>query len=143
DAILQASGVLARPGVGMHVGHRVAIGAQSFLGGQGGIEIGDDTIMGPGVRVFSEEHVYEDPDVPIRLQGERRSRVVIGANCWIGANATILSGTHLGPGCVVAAGAVVKGTFAENSLIVGVPGRTLRCRVPEPRNVHVVPGTRC
>ena len=54
NAMLQASGVMARPGVGIRIGDHVAIGALSFLGGQGGIEIGRNTIMGPGVKIFSE-----------------------------------------------------------------------------------------
>ena len=37
----------------MRIGDRVAIGAQSFLGGQGGIEIGDDTVIGGDVTLVA------------------------------------------------------------------------------------------
>lgn len=128
-ATLQATGVIRSPGIGIRLGDGVAVGALSYIGGQGGVDIGDATIMGPGVRIFSEEHEYSALDRPIRDQGERRQPVLIGPGCWIGAGATILAGTRIGAGCVVGAGAVVKGSFEENSLIVGIPARRLRSRL--------------
>lgn len=38
-----------------------------------------------------------------------KAPIIIGKNCWIGANTIILRGTVLGDGCVVGAGSVVKG----------------------------------
>lgn len=63
---LTVSGIVARPGVGIRIGSRVGINEYCHIGGQGGVEIGDDVIFGPGVRVFSEDHRFDDPDVPIR-----------------------------------------------------------------------------
>lgn len=59
--------------------------------------------------------------------------IVIGAGCWIGARVTLLGGTKLGPGCVVGAGAVVKGSFPAWSVVAGVPARIIRKRVPSDR----------
>lgn len=56
--------------------------------------------------------------------------VYVGRGCWIGARVTILGGTSLGPGCIVAAGAVVKGQFPAFSIIGGVPAKVLGNRVP-------------
>ena len=130
-ATLTCTGVIARMGVGIRVGERSAIGAGSYLGGQGGITIGDDVIIGPGSRIFSENHNYGDPDRPIRAQGESRVGVTIGNDCWIGASVTILDGVTIGNGCVIAAGAVVTKSIPPLSLAVGVPARVLRSRVPE------------
>ena len=41
---------------------------------------------------------------------------------------TILDGTVLGAGCVVAAGAVVKGEFPENCVIGGIPAKIIKSR---------------
>lgn len=53
----------------------------------------------------------------------------IGSNCWLGAKATILDGTVIGNGCVVAAGAVVSGAFPENVIIGGIPAKIIKNRV--------------
>lgn len=41
---------------------------------------------------------------------------------------TILDGTVIGNGCIVAAGAVVRGQFPDNSVIGGVPARIIKMR---------------
>lgn len=127
-SIIQCTGVVARVGVGLEVGDRSAIGAQSYIGAQGGVQIGNDVIMGPGVRVFSENHVFLDSNVPIRVQGESRIGVVIEDDCWIGAGSTVLDGVVVGRGSVVAAGAVVTNTVPEYSVVAGVPARVLSDR---------------
>jgi acetyltransferase-like isoleucine patch superfamily enzyme len=132
-AILTCTGVLAEIGEGIRVGDRSAIGAASFLGGQGGITIGSDVIMGPGVRIFSENHNSAAADRPIRTQGVDRRGVRIGDDCWIGGGVTILDGVTIGRGCVVAAGAVVSRDLPDDVLAAGVPARVVRPRVAPPR----------
>lgn len=122
---LQCTGVIQEIGVGIKLGNNSAIGAYSFLGGQGGISIGDNVIMGPNVNIFSENHEFQNPDIPIRLQKTSRKGVIIEDNCWIGANATIVDGVHIKSGCVVAAGSVVTNDFEPDSILGGVPARLI------------------
>lgn len=128
NAVLQCTGVIANKGVGIKIGNNSAIGAFSYLGGQGGIEIGNDVIMGPNVMIFSENHIFNRLDVPIRKQGESRKGVKINDNCWIGAGSVILDGVELGTGCIVAAGSVVTKSFPANSVIAGVPAKIIKIR---------------
>ena len=130
-AILTCTGVLAEIGTGISIGDRSAIGAGSFLGGQGGIRIGNDVIMGAGVRIFSENHNFDSLDQPIRTQGVSRKGVTIGDDCWIGASVTIVDGANIGAGCVIAAGAVVTSTIPARSVAAGVPARVVRARGEE------------
>ena len=125
---LSVSGVVARPGVGIRIGSRVGINEYCHIGGQGGVEIGDDVIFGPGVRVFSEDHQIDDPELPIRDQGERRRPVSIGAGTWVGAGAIITAGVSIGAGAVVAAGSVVTRDVDPRQVVAGVPARVLRER---------------
>jgi len=127
-SVLVCTGVIANKGVGIRIGNNSAIGAQSFLGGQGGIVIGNDVIMGPQVKIFSENHNFDSQDVPIRKQGESRSGVVIGDNCWIGAGVTILDGVLVGEGCVIAAGSIVTKSLPNNSIAIGVPAKIVKIR---------------
>ena len=128
-AVLSCSGVIANKGTGIRIGDNSAIGSQSFLGGQGGILIGKDVIMGPQVKIFSENHNFENPDIIVRKQGESRKGVAIGDNCWIGAGVIILDGVSIANGCIIAAGAVVNESIPENSLAAGIPAKVLKHRI--------------
>lgn len=128
DAMLVCTGVVAEKGIGISIGNNSAVGAQSFLGGQGGIQIGDDVIMGPQVKIFSENHVFDSASVPIRTQGQRRKGVSIGNDCWIGAGVTILDGVSIGDGCVVAAASVVTESLDAYSVAMGAPARVVKTR---------------
>lgn len=127
-SVLTCMGVIAERGVGIEIGDCSAVGAHSFLGGQGGITIGRDVIMGPGVRIFSENHRFDSRESPIRLQGEIRRGVRIEDDCWIGAGVTIVDGTTIGRGTVVAAGAVVTRGVPAYSVVAGVPAKIIKTR---------------
>lgn len=130
--MIECTGSIKHLGKGLILGNNVGIGSNSFLGCSGGIEIGDDTIFGNYVSVHSENHNYSNMATPIRLQGVNHRGIKIGKNCWIGAKVTILDGTILGDGCIVAAGAVLNGKIYEkNSIIGGVPAKVLKNRISE------------
>ena len=135
SAVLTCTGALSNLGVGIRIGDRSAIGAGSFVGGQGGISIGDDVIIGPGLRIFSENHNYDSLDRPIRAQGETRLGVTIADDCWIGASVLILDGVSVGKGCVIAAGAVVTRNILPFTVSAGVPARPVRSRQPGKESV--------
>lgn len=134
-AILQCTGIIANKGIGIKIGNNSAVGAQSYLGGQGGIEIGNDVIMGPGVRIFSENHNYQNPDALIRKQGENRKGVKIQNNCWIGASSTILDGVEIGEGSIIAAGSVVTRSISPNSIAAGIPAKVIKNRILENKSI--------
>jgi len=128
--IVECTGSLKKIGKGLKIGSYVGIGSNSFLGCAGGIEIGDNTIIGNYVSFHSENHNFERDDIPIRLQGVNHQGIKIGKNCWIGAKATILDGCVLNDGCIVAAGAVLNAKeYKENSIIGGVPGKVIKTRI--------------
>jgi acetyltransferase-like isoleucine patch superfamily enzyme len=128
---IQATGVLTQLGTGCTMGDNSAIGGYSFIGCGGGVTIGKSVIMGQYISFHSENHVFERVDVTIQSQGVTRTGIVIEDDCWVGAKATFLDGCHVGRGCVVAAGSVVKGQIPAYSVIGGVPARILRSRLPQ------------
>lgn len=129
NSILIVTGVIQNIGKGIIIHDNVGINSGAYLGGQGGITIGRNVIIGPGVNIFSENHVFEDVNQLIKKQGESRMEVHIQEDCWIGSGSTILAGVTIGKGSVVAAGAVVNKSFPEFSVIGGVPAKLIKSRV--------------
>ena len=116
----------------IRIGDRVGLGDFAHLGGAGGLEIGDDCIIGAYLSCHPENHIFSDPNLPIRLQGVSRKGIKIGKNCWIGAKVTILDGVEIGDNCVLAAGAVITKSMPANSIIGGVPAKVIKSTIPSP-----------
>ncbi len=117
---------LATFGKGLKMGHHSAVGDFTHFGAPGGIEIGNDVIMGSYVSFHSENHNFTDTSQLIREQGVTNKGIKIGNNVWVGAKVTFLDGCQVGNHCVVAAGAVVNGIFPDHSVIGGVPAKILK-----------------
>lgn len=115
-------------GVGLWVGDRSSFGAGCFVGCSGEIRIGSDVMLGPGVRLFSEDHAFDDTSQSIKSQGVERTFLTIGDDTWIGSGVTITAGVSVGSGVVVAAGSVVTRDVPDGAIVAGVPARVLRIR---------------
>ncbi|MDP9975030.1 acetyltransferase-like isoleucine patch superfamily enzyme [Variovorax paradoxus] len=104
----------------------VAIEQDFHITSMGEISIGQGTVIAGYVSVTDIEHQYEEIGVPVMRQPMVMKKTAIGANCFIGMGARIQAGTILGDGCVVGANAVVRGTFPDHSVIVGVPAKIVK-----------------
>lgn len=91
-------------GLDTELGERVFVGhACSFLD-IGGITVGARTMISPRVTLVTEGHPVELAE---RYDSISVAPIVIEADVWIGAAATVLPGVRIGHGAVVGAGAVV------------------------------------
>lgn len=122
------SSSLKDPGKHIIIGNNVGIGDFAHIGGGGGVEIGENTIVGAYLSCHPSNHNFDKLDVLIKLQGVNKKGIKIGSNCWLGAKVTILDGVEIGNGCIIAAGAVVNKSFPENSIIGGIPAKHLKER---------------
>ena len=126
---IECTGSLRHIGKGLKVGDHVGLGSDNFYGCAGGITIGNDTIIGNFVSLHSENHVFDDSNRPIRLQGVTHKGITIGNDCWIGAKATILDGVTILDGCIIAAGALVgAGIYEKKGIYGGVPAKLIKFR---------------
>ncbi|MFN0275035.1 MAG: acyltransferase [Chitinophagales bacterium] len=122
------STTLNNTGAFIRIGNNVGIGEFAYLGGAGGLQIGDNCIVGQYFSCHPENHNYASTDDLIRNQGVNRKGIKIGADCWIGSKVTILDGVIIGEGCVIAAGAVVTRSMPAYSVVGGVPAKVLKSR---------------
>ncbi len=108
------------------LGEYVTFGVDNFIQAAGGLTIGDYSLLGPGVKVWTTNHVFADPDTIIREQGAEYRAVTIGRDVWVGSNAFIMPGTELGDGCIVSAGSVVGAKcYPAYSILMGNPARVI------------------
>ncbi|GAA1955129.1 acyltransferase [Agromyces allii] len=115
-------------GGSIRLGDNCTVNPYTVIYGHGGVQIGDNVRIATHSVIVSANHVFSDPDQPIYQQGVTAEGIVIEDDVWIGANVTILDGAHIGHGCVVAAGSVVRGHHAPMSVLGGTPARVLKKR---------------
>lgn len=105
----------------LQIGDNSAIGLGCYLSCLDKVTIGSRVLMGPGVMIYTSNHVWNPCKKTYFRQGEVLAPVTIRDDAWIGARAIILPGVVIGKGCTVAAGAVVTRSTADYSTVAGVP----------------------
>ena len=112
-----------------HLGADTSINTNVHLGAAGGtLVIGRNVLIGPNVVLRVADHVYADPDRPIREQGHMGGTIVIEDDVWLGANVVVTRNVRIGRGTVVGAGSVVTKDVPPLSIVVGVPARVIGSR---------------
>ncbi|CDM69229.1 putative acetyl transferase [Clostridium bornimense] len=123
------TGSIKKIGKGLKIGNNCGFGENCFFGAAGGIEIGNDVIMGQNVRFHSENHNFNDSNKLIREQGVTNKGIKIGSNCWIGSGVVFLDGVTVGDGCVIGANTLVNKDIPDNTISVGNPVRIIKSRI--------------
>lgn len=109
-------------GKNIHVGKHVFINSGCHFQDQGGIYIGDGTLVGHCVTLATLNH-DQNPENRANLLP---APIHIGKNVWIGANVTVTPGVTIGDGSIIAAGAVVTRDIPENVVAGGIPATVIK-----------------
>lgn len=111
------------------LGNDVHIGPGALLDAAGSIEIGEGSILGPSVSVYSRSHNFDEDVQALPFDNVMLvAPVRIGRYVWIGARAIVLPGVAIGDGAVIGAGAVVTKDVPSCAVVVGNPARVVRYR---------------
>ena len=127
-SIIECTGVLSDLGEGLIIGNNVGIAQNCFIQVRGPVKIGNDVIFGPNVSIFSENHNFENPDLPVSRQGVTRIGVTIEDGAWLGTRAVILDGVVVGMNSIVAAGSIVTKNVPPYAVVGGVPAKIIKTR---------------
>lgn len=103
-------------------GKNVFVNSGCCFQDQGGVTIGDGTLIGHQVVFATLNHMLDPAD----RASMTASPITIGKNVWIGSHATVLAGVKVGDNSVVAAGAVVTKSVPPNVVVAGVPAKIVR-----------------
>ncbi|MDE6369921.1 MAG: sugar O-acetyltransferase [Duncaniella sp.] len=109
-------------------GRNITIGKRTFINmgcsfqDWGGIEIGDDCLIGHNCTICTVNHSKS----PSRRGDMTCHPVKIGNSVWVGADVTILPGVIIGDGAIIAAGAVVSKDVEPYTIVGGVPARKIK-----------------
>lgn len=109
-------------------GKHITIGKDVFINSgchfqdQGGITIGDGSLIGHNVVLATINHDLR----PSQKRKNHYAPITIGNNVWIGSNAVILPGVTIGEWAVVAAGAVVTKDVPPYTVVGGTPARIIK-----------------
>jgi acetyltransferase-like isoleucine patch superfamily enzyme len=109
-------------GKNIKIGKNVFINACCRFQDQGGIEIGDGSLIGHNTTIATLNHDFN----PAKRQNLTPSPVKIGKNVWIGSDCTILPGVEIGDGVIIGAGSVVTKSIPANTIAVGNPARVIK-----------------
>lgn len=86
------------------------------------IIIGSDVKIAPNVKFYAAGHDLSD------LHKEIGGEIKVGNHVWIGANAIILAGVHIGDDCVIGAGSIVTRNIPPATVAVGIPAKVIKTR---------------
>lgn len=109
-------------GKNITIGKDVFINSGCHFQDQGGIAIGEGSMIGHNVVLATINH-------GLNPESDRKNHydpIKIGAHVWIGSNATILPGVSIGDWAVVAAGAVVTCDVPAMTVVGGIPAKVLK-----------------
>ncbi len=107
----------------LHIGAGVVISDGCTIDYTGGLELGDNAYLSPGVQVSTHSHGYDPRGEP------KPSPLRIGEGVWIGLRTLVLPGvTEIGSNSVLGAGSVVTHDVPPDSIVAGCPARAVSNR---------------
>ena len=109
--------IRVRKGGKMQIGKNFGMSNGCVVTAYEHITIGDNVMLGPNVLIYDQDHDYR-AEGGVAAMKFKTTPIIIGNNVWIGANTLILRGTTIGDNCVIGGGAVIKGMYPSNSVII-------------------------
>ncbi len=106
------------------IGDNVYIAFGCWFNGSGGIVIENEVLFGPYGVIVTSNHTLSEKSY--RFGTPVKAPISIGKGSWIAAHVTILAGTKIGEGALIAANSVVSKVVEDLTIMGGVPARKIK-----------------
>jgi len=113
----QSNFITVKPNAKMIIGDNTYI-TRSTISCLGEIEIGENCILGEGMKIFDHNHQYTKDPFSVSKTDFNIGKVKIGDNVWTGANVIILKDVTIGSNVILGAGCVIHKDVPDNAVIV-------------------------
>lgn len=110
------------------IGDKCVFGQNNTVNCHIDVSVGSECIVADWVYVGDFDHRTDVTAVSIRRQGLIKTPVIIGPDVWLGVKSTVLRGSVVGEGTVIAANAVVRGSIPAFSIAGGIPAVVMKDR---------------
>jgi len=110
------------------IGNNFGINSFCYVNGVGGIDIGDNVLIGSHVTISSGKHPIDDKLTAIYHRKIIPAKITIEDDVWIGSGCVILPGVTIARGTVVGANSTVTKNTNPYSVIYGSPAKESRIR---------------
>ena len=129
-------------------GGKIIFGDYSKIGPRSIVNCVEKIVIGNYTAIAEDVHISDNNNHPVnpsyrkymRLCGDLESRrwkhsahspVIIGENCWIGRNVSIMKGVTIGDNSIIAANAVVTKSVPANCIAAGNPAKVVKTNIEE------------
>lgn len=115
--INQSNFITVKPNGKLIIGKNTYI-TRATISCLGEIEIGENCILGEGMKIFDHNHQYTKEPFSVSKTNFNIGKVKIGNNVWTGANVVILKDVTIGNNVILGAGCVIHKDVPDNSIII-------------------------
>ena len=109
-------------GRNIHIEKNVFINSGCHFQDQGGIYIGENSLIGHNVILATLNHEMD----PYNRADLHPKPIYIGKRVWIGSGSIILPGITIGDNSVIGAGSVVTKNVPKNAIVAGNPAKFIK-----------------
>jgi acetyltransferase-like isoleucine patch superfamily enzyme len=111
--------ILLLPNAGLTINSNVFFNNYCSINCLDKISIGENTQFGEGVKLYDHNHTfgYENDALTVARDKFTTAPIIIGKNCWIGSNVTILKGVTIGDNVIIGANNLIYKSVPANTVL--------------------------
>lgn len=102
----------------MSLGNNVYIGYGTWINAEFGVQIGDNTMLGPYNVIASGNHTFDNESLSFYGESEGHE-IKIGNGCWLGAGSIITAKARIGDFCLIGAKSIITKKIHNSSKVIG------------------------